>query len=723
MAIKVNGATVITNSRRGVFRSVNPGAYETASRPPGASEGDVIYDTDEKTIFVWNGTEWVPAGTGGKTLPILDYVAISQTPGNARFEEETFELTPYYSQVGDPSPTLSITAEVSGTVKGAGTAPATGVVQSSEILNISQPEKGHYWVTLPSASIASFNSINLGNYEYGKWYSIQYNDQGFWPDARTTFASATPFTNYDSQWDTSDSTYSRTSALSGSQWVQDNKCDFNYGYTGMLHTNVLQMRIRYGHGTQNLNYVCQAFPIEGSGSVLTDQGENNPWNLVVSDGAVATFNHYIGGSDQPQGRTREVKSIAILDGRTLIYPNSISEVTISGEVTSTQTISSVTTTDVIYVDTSTVATGVGDSSSVGGVQFTGYTFDDINNPRPDGSSQRGYSSNGEFLKAFDGNPNTYHRFYANLAENEQNYNLSIRNILCRHYRGDFVSIKTQDSQRVYDGNHVDRTYNFQQSDGRVTSSSSAIKVAKQSVNNGWIENYTNDATVDWGGYANTKGASWMNDFRFDVRNNRNESSNNYWWCYGFEINGYMLRNLSNAPQLTLSGDNTYIRIGDTISPTSDPTISGVVARRDADNTITLDQVVGDWSTVTGSTITWTPPTQTVSLNEVDVIANRIRIRDCPRQPVPGQVMTGSSASVYKTKQYLQINAAGQVTGLSDTEQAFVELDDDVTPDITFPATLNGTSTDDVLGEGTTLTVTVKATNDLGSTQYPGSITP
>ena len=70
MAIKVNGATVITNSRRGVFRSVNPGSYNTANRPPGASEGDVIYDLDEKAIFVWNGEEWV--GTGGGAINNLN---------------------------------------------------------------------------------------------------------------------------------------------------------------------------------------------------------------------------------------------------------------------------------------------------------------------------------------------------------------------------------------------------------------------------------------------------------------------------------------------------------------------------------------------------------------------------------------------------------------------------------------------------------------------------
>jgi len=70
MTIKINGATAITNSRRGVFRSVNPGSYTTANRPPGASEGDVIYDSDEKNIFIWNGTEWV--GTGGGQINNLN---------------------------------------------------------------------------------------------------------------------------------------------------------------------------------------------------------------------------------------------------------------------------------------------------------------------------------------------------------------------------------------------------------------------------------------------------------------------------------------------------------------------------------------------------------------------------------------------------------------------------------------------------------------------------
>ena len=32
MAIKVNGATVVTNSRRGVFRTVNPGTLQLVVR-------------------------------------------------------------------------------------------------------------------------------------------------------------------------------------------------------------------------------------------------------------------------------------------------------------------------------------------------------------------------------------------------------------------------------------------------------------------------------------------------------------------------------------------------------------------------------------------------------------------------------------------------------------------------------------------------------------------
>jgi len=70
MSIKINGATTITNSRRGVFKSVNPGSYTTSNRPASANEGDVIYDSDEKNIFIWNGTEW--AGTGGGQINNLN---------------------------------------------------------------------------------------------------------------------------------------------------------------------------------------------------------------------------------------------------------------------------------------------------------------------------------------------------------------------------------------------------------------------------------------------------------------------------------------------------------------------------------------------------------------------------------------------------------------------------------------------------------------------------
>ena len=96
MAIKVNGATVITNSRRGVFRTVNPGSYTTAERPPGANEGDVIYDSDEKTILVWNGTEWVASGGGDPTPGTMTLLDIMDR-GNRIFKGDS-------GTVPDPGP-------------------------------------------------------------------------------------------------------------------------------------------------------------------------------------------------------------------------------------------------------------------------------------------------------------------------------------------------------------------------------------------------------------------------------------------------------------------------------------------------------------------------------------------------------------------------------------------------------------------------------------------
>lgn len=74
MAIKISGNNVVDNNRRGIFQKVNPGSYNNSNRPS-ASTGDIIYNTDEQSLQVWNGSEWAAVGglipltaTGGNTI-------------------------------------------------------------------------------------------------------------------------------------------------------------------------------------------------------------------------------------------------------------------------------------------------------------------------------------------------------------------------------------------------------------------------------------------------------------------------------------------------------------------------------------------------------------------------------------------------------------------------------------------------------------------------------
>lgn len=55
MAIKVGNNTVIDDSRKGIFQKMHPGSYSSL---PSASAGDMVYDSVEKTIKVYTGSEW-----------------------------------------------------------------------------------------------------------------------------------------------------------------------------------------------------------------------------------------------------------------------------------------------------------------------------------------------------------------------------------------------------------------------------------------------------------------------------------------------------------------------------------------------------------------------------------------------------------------------------------------------------------------------------------------
>lgn len=61
MAIQISGTTVINNSRKGIFNSMNPGVFANASRPGTPSTGDILYSSTDGYIQVWNGSSWARA--------------------------------------------------------------------------------------------------------------------------------------------------------------------------------------------------------------------------------------------------------------------------------------------------------------------------------------------------------------------------------------------------------------------------------------------------------------------------------------------------------------------------------------------------------------------------------------------------------------------------------------------------------------------------------------
>lgn len=58
MAIQISSTAVIDNSRKGIFISLNPGVYTTATRPGSPSTADIIYNSTTGFVEYWNGSTW-----------------------------------------------------------------------------------------------------------------------------------------------------------------------------------------------------------------------------------------------------------------------------------------------------------------------------------------------------------------------------------------------------------------------------------------------------------------------------------------------------------------------------------------------------------------------------------------------------------------------------------------------------------------------------------------
>ena len=74
MAIKVNGINVINDGRKGEFRSTNPGRYTEVERDNlTPAVGDIVFNTTENELQVWNGTEWASAGGASMIIEQEDF--------------------------------------------------------------------------------------------------------------------------------------------------------------------------------------------------------------------------------------------------------------------------------------------------------------------------------------------------------------------------------------------------------------------------------------------------------------------------------------------------------------------------------------------------------------------------------------------------------------------------------------------------------------------------
>jgi hypothetical protein len=56
MAIKVSGVTVIDDDSNGKFQVMNSGTV--SSLPASGDVGDMVFDTVDKKLKAWTGSEW-----------------------------------------------------------------------------------------------------------------------------------------------------------------------------------------------------------------------------------------------------------------------------------------------------------------------------------------------------------------------------------------------------------------------------------------------------------------------------------------------------------------------------------------------------------------------------------------------------------------------------------------------------------------------------------------
>ncbi len=98
MSIKVQGQVVINNDKKGLFDQVNPGAYTTVERDAlTPAVGDIVFNTQDEELQVWNGVEWGSAGSGsggiGTPVDVLTPLDGAGVGGATTFTPQTDDIT------------------------------------------------------------------------------------------------------------------------------------------------------------------------------------------------------------------------------------------------------------------------------------------------------------------------------------------------------------------------------------------------------------------------------------------------------------------------------------------------------------------------------------------------------------------------------------------------------------------------------------------------------
>ena len=98
MSIKVQGQVVITDDKKGLFDKVNPGAYTTTERDAlSPAIGDIVYNSQDEELQVWNGVEWSSAGSGsggiGTPVDVLTPIDGAGVGGAFNYRAKTDAIT------------------------------------------------------------------------------------------------------------------------------------------------------------------------------------------------------------------------------------------------------------------------------------------------------------------------------------------------------------------------------------------------------------------------------------------------------------------------------------------------------------------------------------------------------------------------------------------------------------------------------------------------------